>query len=700
MKKYIILFVVALFTGGMSANIIYLWRTGIKTEITTQTNDSITFDNASTPTMRIWRNGEQIYEWSLQEDDSVTYAADASAICFDYDHWRELDTINIYEFNDHIWQAIALPWAAETSTTIPDYYRFPNLEFHIDTTNHDTVPTWQLAFNTCHNPLLDGVHMFGLWNEKSNIMRIYSYLETLPNPNAAYCFYRVTLSSPAYIDRDAMTWMPSDSIIRKGNWNSDALSGEAAAPSTTIFDLMPFAALKDDGSEAFKPVQAGWLCFDLPLSTGIFNVSENGSIDFSLESVQSINATGTVNFNMALKGTGEGTGTGTGTSTSTGGITIPGNKNKKTAGWLNAIGSFIGGIGSAITSGTSASSQCMELGIAGGIAQGVGSIFSLAGNGMNANEEAKDKRYGMDFSTKDTMNMDYDFNFNFNGTITGEFKAQLTSTLSSSAKPLSISYNKFFEGILAHPKPHQAPKAQKNNGSSQLSYGIWNLKKQPEYYVRELYTHIDGKSTIISFFDPSSIELEINTESPLFDANEIDSIKLFAYDFVFVDSAYNLPAQQYYDFYGIHQDVVGIIGEDGQYSYNYTDFLLDQSATYKTVTKGDYSYTGVVSDSLSAYGFGMYNMVYSPVIQKQFGVGDSLKLSEISIAVVVEMTFKNGEKRIFAERYLPEIIQYDMVGPLVRVYEMETPGSINGIPLECPLYGMQREKALRLLHYQ
>lgn len=705
-KTYIFLIVAALCAFGVSAKSIYIWRNGVKTELPIQTNDSITFEEGSAPTMHIWRNGSEIYELALVVDDSITYSLESpeppTAVCFDYDHWRDVDTINIYEFNGHTWQTIALPWASVTSTTIPAYYRYPNLQFHVDTVNHDTVPIWQLAFNTCHNPLVEGVHMFGLWDEKGNIMRIYSYLEEKPNSNAAYCFYRTEASSPAYIDRDAMAWMPSDSIIRKANWNNAALSGVAAVPSTTICDLMPFATLKDDGSEAFTPVQPGWLCFDLPL-TGKFKVPEGGTITFSLEAVQVINATGSLNLNMALSGTGTGTGTGTeiGKSTSTGGITIPANKSKKAAGRWNAWGSFIHDLGSAITSGVSAGNADSggEAGIAGGVVQGIGSVCSMIGNYKNATEDSNEKRYTLDFTTVDTtnINMAYDFHFDFNGTIAGQFDAQLTSTLPSSAKPLTISYEKFFEGILAHPKPNQAAKIRKDNGSSNgnnLSLGIWNLKHQPVFYVCGDFKFDDG--TLISFLDPSSIELILNQDNVLFDSDEIDSMKLVAYDFVFVDNAYNFPTQPYYDFYGIPRDPINvstsIIG-----GLDDTDFLLNDTASYQTFTKDGISYTGVSSSALVDAGLGMYNMVYSPKISTSLS---NPALNSLGVAVVLEITFKNGEKRIFAERFLPQIKTFsmeDIKDLCTRIQDSDAP-TIEGINIEYKLFYQQKAKALRLLY--
>lgn len=85
-----------------------------------------------------------------------------------------------------------------------------------------------------------------------------------------------------------------------------------------------------------------------------------------------------------------------------------------------------------------------------------------------------------------------------------------------------------------------------------------------------------------------------------------------------------------------------------------------------------------------------------------------LNLTEIGVAVVVEMIFKNGEKRLFAERYLPEIKVYgddDLTYDNLYGYSFtnlpdHAPDSINGIPLGCPLYDKQKAKVNRIVrHY-
>ena len=670
-KTFLLLFAVML-TATMSARKICIWRDGSKAyELSIQVNDSITFDHSANPQMHIWRNNAQLYNFSLQANDSITYVSE-----FDYDGWREQKTIDIYA-KDHTWQKVNLPWDDVAVTTMPEQYRYPNKEFFTNPNDStDSIPVWELAFNLCPESTLEGVHMFGLWDKRSSTMRIYSYLEEVPSANATYCFYEVTTSSPAFMERDAMVWMPSDSIIRKGNWNASALSG-TAAPSTVQCDLMPYAGTLDG------QINRGWLCADMHFGSGQFNVPENGTINFTLYAVENLDLTGTVALAASLKGTDNGT------------LTIPGNKTKKAAGLWTASGSLFSGIATAVSQGIASGTQTTipEIGIGVGICQGLGAIWSMVGNCKNAYEEAEDKHY--------TLNMD----LNISGTIKGQFDGQLSGRFATTVSPVTIAYDKFFEGVLNHQTTNslEAP-SHGDKAGKQLSFGIWNLKRQPVYYVYNNYV-VDGETgskMVISFLDPTSIELDFSMDNELFDANEIDSIKLVAYDVVFVDNNYNLQARPYYDFYGIQHDHFSS-GPFANISLCDEDFLLDTKATIKSFTKGNFIYTGVSSDSIVAMGLSEYNMVYSPGIHiNSTDNFINLAIEEINVVVLVEVFFSNGESRIFAERFLPEIklfgaAEYEARGINDRISDASAPTSINGIPFEHTMFTPLKEKARRLL---
>ena len=683
-KLHFFLIVAALCAIGVSAKTIYIWRNGVKTDLPIQTNDSITFNEGNTPTMHIWSNGTEIYQQALAVDDSITYSGDSTVVtkAFDYDHWREQKDIRIYNKSTNTWSWKHLPWANVASVTMPEAYRYPNLEFQ-----NDSTPVWELAFNLCPDSTLDYVHMFGLWDEKSNTMRIYSYLEDLPNPNAAYCFYQVVTSVPSLIENDAKVFMPSAEVLQRSNsWNANAIANVDARPSTTSDIVMPIQ--RDQN----MPINSGWVCFEINLSSGKFEMKENATISFTMYGVEKVSFEGTEKLGLALKCDSCG-------GTQTGTLTAPGNKTKKAAGLWSSSGTLFSGIASTIA-------QCCTAGnIAGGWAAGAAGLFGGAGAICSAVGGYKNA-YEADSSSSDTLKTTLSLNLNFSGTASGKFNGQLLSTLGTQTGGVTMDYKNFFHEILKHPKQNQAFGMRKDSNADSLSLGIWNLKSQPIIYVcgdakfDDLDQPDDGFYSLISFLDPTSIQLVFNKTNKLFDYDQIDSIQLVAYDFAFVDGSYDFSTQPYYDFYGISRDAVSpstVI----EYSQGDFGYMLDNSYMYtstaKSFSKDGLIYRGVSSAMLTDAGLDVYNMVFSPRIRAN---ASNVTIDNLGVSVVLEITFKDGQKRFFAERFLPQIKRFSMsnIQNMVdRLAAASAPDSVDGYPIEYTLFELQRRKALRLL---
>ena len=652
--------------------------------------------------MRIWNNGQKIFEFNLSMIDSITFVKSGEPVnpdtsstggggsdttqtsyTFDHDHWRDVKAVYIYNNKYGRWDSINLPWEHAVATTMPKNYRFPNEE-----------DKWELAFNLLSDPKLLGVHMFGLWDSKASIMRIYSYVEEQANPNANYCYFMVRSEDGAtFIERDAMGWMPSDSIINAGNWNEQALANVAPVPSDEWCQVMPITGTL--GGQ----VNQGWLCFELNFSAGNFTLPLHSSISFALYGQQKIDASGTLEINEYMK-------------TDSGSVTIPGNKTRRAAGILKAIGSLATTVGEGISSGFGKDKNGATIG--GGITQMAGAAFSFIGDMMNAVEEGKDKKYAI--------------NLNFHTTGTDQIQATLTSTESTSFTGVSMDYTTFFGEILKQ--------QQVNPDSNNLfTIGTWNLKTQPVLYVcndagfsTDLY---DYNCLLASFLDPSSIAIELNKDTFLFDGNEIDTISLIAYDFAFVSDEYTMTNQPYYDFYGIPRDQLDFVnvrnmllylGDDG-----YKKLLLDSTAEYQAFN-GDALddnahniYAGVASQLPSEYEMDAYNVAYSPAIGQYVdynffdnNAGGSLidyliqvyskqlsnPLRKIGVSVLLEIKFKNGEQRIFAERFLPIIRTFSYKDAQTiknNLLKKDKQTSYENVPFKMPVYDMQQQKALRVL---
>lgn len=639
--------------------------------------------------LRVWRGGQKLFETKIEENDSITFQqlkgfddSDLSPekATFTYENWRNVDDIYIYT-RDGNWRPVYLPWATSSNAGIPSVYNNPQKELA-----NDSTPRWELAFNKCYERKLFDSHMFGLWDKENSKMRIYRFLEGLPNGNSSYCYYDVMSDeNPSFVDRDAAGWLSSDSTLKQ-NKNPTALS-DKMRPSDKHCQVTPITGISDEEGHAI--VKPGWHCIELNFNSGIFPVSLADKIFFSLNGMQEFKFEATGITTGLLKG-------------KNGEITVPGNKYKQWGGIVTASGEFLSGIASSIAEGVTvgtaggSGSSTKAWGVLTGILGAVGTGISTAGKIITANEEGKKTKLALslDFQISDTT----------------QFKGNLKTPQGSEVFEIQMKYSDFFKYVLEHRSQQKSSKRRvNNNGEEIISIGAWNLKSQPVLYVcndaRFTSPERDGDYTVLaSFLDPASIELMLNTQNILFDIDNVDSVKLVAYDFSFVSNEYTLSAQPFYDYYGIHQDtllserILAPIpdGEDG-----YKMFLLNQVAEYQTAEKSDGTsirqYTGI--KNIVDKSQPEYDQVTSPAIGLLRN-SDNHWLSEIGVAVILEITFKNGNTHVFAERFLPEIRTFSLTEAAAlkeQLQNVAAPTTVEGIVLEDLLFDQQKAKALRVL---
>lgn len=581
---------------------------------------------------------------------------------FNYDNWKEQTTIDIYDKNKKECDEINLPWAKVSSTSMPSAYKHPEREFQAD----GVTPRWELAFNFCDWETIPGTDMFGLWDSHAQLMRIYTYIEQLPNQNAKNCFFEVRSTAPNYINPDTRGWMPTDFSIKDKNWPF-SINGGLPVPSQDFGELLPITGTLEG------QVNPGWLCFEIAFNSGICEVNKTDNITFTLLGAENIKFTGSMDISGQMACT-DGT------------ITIPGNKNKVAGGVLNAIGSFFSGLATSITQGhTTEQPAVAAVGIG-------GAICSLVGNSFNAAEEGKDKVYKL--------------NMSFNITATAEINGSLTTNLGTTSNSIQIDYDVLFGNIIEH---------RAKAAGNKFTMGLWNLKNPPEIYVAEDAFFKDekieeGSSSYAyglyhpSFLDPRSLELEINTDEAIFPLEEISKIRVLSYDFVFVNDKYDLPAQPYYDYYGVSQDSFLYARQRTNIiSYDYKQSLLDPTVKPETKTHVNngqhYVYSGT-ADTHTDFGMDVYDMICSPVIHRMPDTSSEYKFDQLGVAAVLEIEFKNGDLRVFADRFLPRIKAFSIYeADSLKTVMSNTSQiqSIAGIPVENPLFEAQKAKAVRVL---
>ena len=699
-KLYIFLIVAALCAIGVSAKTLYIWRNGVKTDLQIQTNDSITFNEGNTPTMHIWSNGTEIYQQALAVDDSITYAKDSMPVTtgFDYDHWREQTTIAIYH-SQNKFDTIALPWAPVAATSIPMEYKHPELD-----TLPDGTYKWQLAFNICDSTTIPGVDMFGLWDEDGQLMRVYAYLEQLPNPSATSCYYEVKSSAPAFLSADSKGFMPTNSTISNCNW-SKTMPGRMPQPTPTYCELLPITGTLNG------QVNPGWICFELSFASGLFSVSPQATITFSLIGLEQIDFTGEAIIS--------------GLMTSQGGkITIPGNKAKQTGGIMSAVGDGVAKICDFVMGGLKLDSPAGWVSAGIGIA---GTAVSATGNAISAAEEGKDKTYTLDL--------------NFHVADTAQINGSLSSRLPTTIYPVQLTYERFLEQILKHSKKQSAGKegAKKAYADNGIDLGIWNLENPPIVYVATdaAYIDRDGATALISFLDPGSIKLALNEQLLEDQNNPIMGVSIIAYDFVFTSPNYTMPNAPYRNFYDIPSDLSSltfpfywtlsnndpfqfIFYSDGWsesegwqrfsngYYMNFEDqsFALTDTAHCNKIYDVDrggikYNYFGVSTPDNGAATLAGCPIVCSPLISTMLYDKDvTIDLTQIYVSVALELTYLNGDKRFFADRFLPQIKGFTRA-EAQSIYDQinyEWHGYCSPVQnTDVPLFDLQKDKAKRLL---
>lgn len=592
---------------------------------------------------------------------------------------------------------IALPWAELSQTCMPTEYNYPNQE----KVNCWTDPhRWQLAFNTCGNVSVPGTNMFGLWDKGLQIMRIYVYLSEIPNQNASTCYMQVTTAGKLS-DDSTVGWMPSDSL-QKVNWEKTMQDDKIPTPTKGTLLIPPVSG---DLTGALNP---GWVCFELKF-TGLSNCHTTDAITFAMKSVAKSQTWGLAAIDGTISG-----------SEDNNYITIPGSNLKEGACIVKAFGNLFSSISGTIASTINTNGNPFVAAFG-----GAGAAVSFAGGIMDGVAAGKD-------TTKYKLHLN--FNVNAKATINLTTVSEQGTTLPS----CKMTYRYMF-GYL--------PKTKADDTDEEINLGVWNLKFNPVVYVCEdalfyndkngsYYADYDGLSVTnesdadenlryVTFLDPTSLQVMLNQDVQTFPYDEVDTVRVLAYDFVFCDDSYTLPAKPFFDFYNMtRKDIklttqtntfIPVLDGDSQsmrlVECSDRDLLLNTQADVDYRTRNSieidndnnyvYKFGGVASEMEGALA--MYNVLYSPIVYVPRNNTNSYNnlcyLENIGVSVVLELTI-NKEKFIYAERFLPRFQTFkrgDVAALKSRLSSATCPTTVDGKTVENPLFDRQIAKAVRIL---
>ncbi len=638
-------------------------------------------------TALVWTgcNKEDSKEDSPQQEAYVITLKDLtsnSEWVFNHNTWFDQTSITIYDGGTE--RTVNLPWAPVSNTSMPAEYLHPESEFLKD----GTTRLWQLAFNFCEDPNLSGTNMFGLWNPYAQTMRIYRYLTEMPNPLARSCFYQIESTAPCLLDPDTKMFMPADYIYQHTNW-AGTIGNGLPVPSKNSMKLLPITGTLDG------QVNKGWLCFELHFGSGLSELKNNDSISFTLYGVQDISFTGKMDIKGAMNST-DGT------------ITIPGNDARTASAGLKAAGSFLSDLSECVKTGVEVGKEAGgTFGVITGLVGGVGAICSLVGESL-----------GIEKDKEESGSKQYSLKLGFNMSSTGELNGSLKSTLATNTIPVRSDF-----GVLFSELPGGSSGITKAESGAGITLGVWNLKNQPVIYMADDFVFgasEDCKDTYYaSFLDPTSLELLLNRDKRLFPSNEVETVTMLAYDYVFANSKYDVPPEPYKDFYGIPRETFTRQKQESiKVEADLHTFMLSSGADYNDVnlTRGTYKYDYLGTTSqLDGLGLDAYNLVYSPILGYR-GSGDyidylwhmggrfwydpNINFDDVYVAVCIQVDFKNGYSQVFAERFLPVIKRFsssDVPSLKERLSKAAAPENTDGIPVVFPFFDMQRDKAVRML---
>lgn len=623
----------------------------------------------------------------------------AAAPAFDKNTWRSAQEIAVYNPTTGSMRSVALPWADMAVTSMPESYLMPNED-----------PAWELTMNTCDKALMDGLHMFVLYNKLTAQIRFYTYLDQLPSATANSYYVTIKASgSKGLYDPDASPWIAPDGVTNQ----------VISLPSSLPQMAEGVIVVAPNTADATGLLSSGWICYELDFK-GLSKVKPTDRLSISMIGISTVNTSGSQVI----------TGTMTGDNCT---LVTPGNQAKACAMRWSTTGGLFSGISSSISGaiGSYQSGGALGAGFT-GIFGGLGAIFSAIGGYKAANAEEQEQVQKLNLSFKVNQ--------------TGQITMVSTSTVGTTVKPITVKFSSLLGSLFENQKaaPARMPAASEN--AYQL--GVWTVKQSPVIYIYEdalfredkgnNYYLNDGNTfyqsddadeglRFVTFLDPTSLQLKLNTDERFYPYSQVDSIAAQVYDFAFVDNAYTYPVRPYYQAYGITVPQVTIssnAGAMGSMFWNDKMELIEcaPSQMLIDVTKPVYTAGRTTSEETNTHDFiyryggsraeempqsmKAYSILTSPIIyvpRSESGYFSThAYLGHVGVAVVLYV-YLHGEEEpvIFADRVLPQFKTFKK-GDIASLKTQLQNGSHiqkteDGKSVDYMFYNLQRDRAIRML---
>ena len=554
--------------------------------------------------------------------------------------WENQDSVIIYSGKDY--DTVNLPWASMTVTSLPSAIRY-------DVKKADG---WEMAFSVLGNKGLSDCNYFALYNRYLGILRVFHYVTDATTTGSKYSF-EVNMGSP-----DKNCKFPFYHALAYGIPSSHTTLPMAmnllndGTPSSNSFKSFytPYTSMTT------TTLQLGWTAFDIDMSaycpTNIdwINSKEDLSFSCKTELLQKVSLEGTLKANITGKYSSAEQ-----TASATSGVSSLLQKASSILGDVN--GSALAAIQQQLTGSSF-------------------NVYSLyASTACNLAAYAYDYMVSNPYKEQLTDSMPGKIQMSMTGDI--DLSGYISSLASNSVTPLTMNTS-----TLAQYK-------------SNMGKGVWSLADDPVIYVVDDRILGDVKTfnmtvrkdstygcpnaedyhlRMVSFFDPTSIKLNINPE--VFD--DVSDVKVLCNYGVYTDEKGG-HTSQYAKLMSLGRPKLDIVKEGETMSIyrstnssNKTKYLHLPHTDFKSaqLEETDNNCSVVKQEGTNYYYYGrnmtteevpdIKNFMIAPQVYLPYNTSEgTLYDGEMpDFVVTVSVSFKShGRNFIFSQRFLPKIVK-------------------------------------------
>ncbi len=550
-------------------------------------------------------------------------------------NWEDLTTTKIFFNNQH--QQVNLPWASSTVSALPNNVR----------KDVKKADGWEMAFSVMDNEGLSDCNYFGLYNRYLGTLRVFYYVTDATTTGSKYSFEvnmgtsDVAFKQPFYHSLAYAIPANHNTVQTKTNLLGNGIS----LPNTFKSFYTPYTSMSSTA------LSKGWTAFDIdmtaynPSQSSWFTSGDAMSIWCKSELQQSITLSGTMSANIS-------------------GMFSSAEQSASASGGVGSLLQTLGGMAGSVQN---SALTAIEGAVTGNY---LNTYFRYAGTILNVAGSVLDYLVDDPSQVVDSM--------------PGKIQMSLTGELDLSGYISSLASNN------VTPITQDVTNFKKYN--SHIGQGVWSLADDPVIYVvndrilgdiSRMNLVVKGNGTygnssvpnyhlrMVSFFDPSSIKVNINPE--IFpDASDVKVICDYG---VYPDVSDGYTAK-YASVMGLERPKLHIVesgSSDARYNSmnesNKTKYLYLPHTNFisKEMQESEDSCSVVCQKDgkIRFYGhnvnYGGKEFMLAPQVYFPYTVTDqatTLYDGEMpDFVVLVTVVFNSGGKRyIFSQRFLPKIV--------------------------------------------